>query len=121
MLSNLAFNAMVVNIVGSGLRCVPGEVMMNQVPPFLAYNALCTTHMSLALHFKMIMLPEYNPDKFAENIIKLKPNYAVAGPADWGEFPCLSQNKGLYLRPILSPEPDKWKRFNDPEKQGCRE
>ncbi len=86
MLTNYAFNAMALNIKGSGLRCVAGEVMMNQVPPFLAYNALCTTHLSLAEHFQMILLPDYRPDKFASNIIKLKPNYLVAGPADWNNF-----------------------------------
>ena len=86
MLSNCAFNAMALNIKGSGLRCVPGEVMMNQVPPFLAYNALCTTHLSLVEHFQMILLPDYRPDKFASNTIKLKPNYLVAGPADWSNF-----------------------------------
>ena len=86
MLSNYAFNAMALNIKGSGLRCVAGEVMMNQVPPFLAYNALCTTHLSLVEHFQMILLPDYRPDKFASNTIKLKPNYLVAGPADWSNF-----------------------------------
>ena len=86
MLSNNAFNAMALNIKGSGLRCVAGEVMMNQVPPFLAYNALCTTHLSLVEHFKMILLPDYRPDRFAINTLKLKPNYIVAGPADWSNF-----------------------------------
>ena len=86
MLSNNAFNAMALNIKSSGLRCVAGEVMMNQVPPFLAYNALCTTHLSLVEHFKMILLPDYRPDRFAFNTLKLKPNYIVAGPADWSNF-----------------------------------
>lgn len=86
MMSNGAFNAMAVHIKGSGLKFNYGEIMMNQVPPFLAYNSLCATHMPLALHMKIIMLPEYRPDKFAFNIIKLKPNCAIAGPADWNNF-----------------------------------
>lgn len=86
MMSNGAFNAMAVHVKGSGLKFNYGEIMMNQVPPFLAYNSLCATHMPLALHMKIIMLPEYRPDRFATNIIKLKPNCAIAGPADWNNF-----------------------------------
>ena len=86
MLTNKNFNAMAVHAKLSGLKFNYGQSMMNQVPPFLAYNALCATHMPLALHMQIIMLPEYRPDKFAENIMKLKPNCAIAGPADWNNF-----------------------------------
>ncbi len=86
MLTNKNFNAMAVHAKSSGLKFNWGESMMNQVPPFLAYNALCATHMPLSLHMRIIMLPEYRPDKFAENIMKLKPNCAIAGPADWNNF-----------------------------------
>ncbi|MCM1307368.1 MAG: acyl--CoA ligase [Butyrivibrio sp.] len=104
MLTNQAFNAMDLNMKGSGLRSIAGEVMMNQIPPFLAYNTLCATHISLAEHFKMILLPDYQPDKFASNIIKLKPNYIFAGPADWSNFLVepLLKNKQIDLSFLLN-------------------
>lgn len=86
MLTNLAFNAMAQHLVSSGLKFNYGDIMMNQVPPFLAYNILCSTHMPLARHMQIAMLPEYRPDKFASNIMKLKPNCVLAGPADWNNF-----------------------------------
>lgn len=86
MLTNQNFNVMAMHIKDSGLKFNFGEKILNQVPPFLAYNTLCATHMPLSLHMQIVMLPEYRPDKFAENIMKLKPNCAIAGPADWNNF-----------------------------------
>lgn len=62
------------------------DKLLNQVPPFLAYNLIMATHLPLILHMTVVMLPDYQPNKFAENIMKLKPNHAVAGPADWNNF-----------------------------------
>lgn len=131
MLTNKNFNAMAVHVKLSGLKFHYGESMMNQVPPFLAYNALCATHMPLALHMKIIMLPEYRPDKFAENIMKLKPNCAIAGPADWNNF---LENETLkrkrvdlsYLVSLISGSDAMSQKSKDAvnalvQKNGCRE
>lgn len=32
------------------------------------------------------LLRDYEPEKFASNINKIRPNHVVAGPADWGSF-----------------------------------
>ena len=86
MLSNRSFNMMALQIAESGLRFDYGKVIMNQVPPFLAYNCMCSMHLPFSQHMQMILLPQYQPEKFAENIIRTKASCCVAGPADWGNF-----------------------------------
>lgn len=86
MLSNHCFNAMSIQYKYGYGYFQPGDSFLNQVPPFLAYSAILAIHIPLSLHLKMIMLPEYRPDKFAENMIKYKANHVAAGPADWANF-----------------------------------
>ena len=86
MLTNLCFNAMTLQYRHCGVFFQRGDTFLNQVPPFLAYNLIMATHVPLVLGMSVILLPEYAPHKFAENITKLKPNHVAAGPADWGNF-----------------------------------
>ena len=97
MMTNLNFNAMALQGRLSGLQFYPGKRIMNQVPPFLAFNALCSTHFPLVQHMQIVLLPEYRPDKFAENIVRTKATVCLAGPADWGNF---LENKRLMKRSI---------------------
>lgn len=86
MLTNLNCNAMAYQGELCSLRFDRGKRIMNQVPPFLAFNMLCSLHVPLIKHMQMVLLPEYKPDKFAENIVKTKATCCLAGPADWGNF-----------------------------------
>lgn len=86
VLTNRNFNSMVIQYSNSGLDFKPGDMFLSQVPPFLAYSALMALHLPLSLGLKVKMLPDYQPDKFAENILKIKPNHVIAGPADWTSF-----------------------------------
>lgn len=83
MITNLNLNAMHIQVSLSGLHVDPGETYLNQVPPFLAYNAFCGMHNPLSQHISIIVLPDYRPDRFGITINKYKPNQAIAGPADW--------------------------------------
>lgn len=86
VLTNKAFNNMAVQYKGIGIDYAQGDRFMNQVPPFLAYNLVLSTHMPLSLGLEVIMLPNYEPDKFAENVMKYKIKHVLAGPADWSNF-----------------------------------
>ena len=59
---------------------------LNQVPTFLGYNIFITVTNPLHSGLHLIMLPDYNPDKFGENITKYKVEGVNAGPADWDNF-----------------------------------
>lgn len=84
--TNNTFNNMAVQYNNLGIKQRVGERFMNQVPPFLAYNLIVSTHMPLSLGLDIIMLPNYEPDKFAEHVMKYKINHVLAGPADWTNF-----------------------------------
>lgn len=88
MLSNDSMNAMVLNFpfICDRETAYRGDILMNQVPAFLAYNILIATHMPLCARGTVRLLPDYRPDLFAANVAKFKPKYVIAGPADWGNF-----------------------------------
>ena len=86
MLTNKNFNAMVSQYNNSVVTTQEGERYLSQVPPFLAYSALMAIHLPLSYSLRIEMLPNYEPDKFARNIYKLKTKHALAGPADWNNF-----------------------------------
>jgi len=105
MLTNRNFNAMVIQYSLCGLEIRIGDKFLSQVPPFLAYSVIIAIHLPLALHMQVRLLPNYEPHKFAKNIMKYKPNHTAAGPADWNNF---LQNRSVkfhnfdYLRTIGS-------------------
>lgn len=86
VLTNNNFNTMAVQYQNLGIEYNKGERFMNQVPTFLAYNLVVSTHMPLCLGLDVIMFPNYEPDKFAENVMKYKIKHVLAGPADWTNF-----------------------------------
>jgi len=86
MCTNLNANSMALQGKWSNLRFERCKRIMNQVPPFLAFNVLCSMHLPLVQHMRMVLLPEYRPDLFAKNIVKTKASCCLAGPADWGNF-----------------------------------
>lgn len=107
MLSNRSFNILPMEyryLYGVG-HFKPNTKIMNQVPPFLAYNIILCTHNPLCNHLNLDLLPNYEPDKFAENILKHKPQHVTAGPADWENFlnnPKLKGKKFDFLVTIAS-------------------
>lgn len=86
VLTNKNFLAMVNQVRNSGLKYSRGDVFLNQVPPFLAYNVLAAVNNPLSMGLHVTMLPDYKPDDFSKNIYKYQPNHVIAGPADWSSF-----------------------------------
>ncbi len=86
VLPNKSFNAMVLEYDDVIVKAKLGDKILCQVPPFLAYSAIMALHLPLSLGVTLEMLPDYSPEKFADNIYKHKTAHAVAGPADWSNF-----------------------------------
>lgn len=86
VLSNRNFLEMALQVKYSGLKYNDNDIFLSQVPPFLAYNILSATNNPLSMGLQITMLPDYQPSKFAENILKYKPQHVIAGPADWSNF-----------------------------------
>lgn len=92
LLPNRSFNAMIEQYRICGLSFEEGDSFLNQVPPFLAYNAILALHLPLSLGMRIIMLPAYEPEKFASILQKHRPNHVVAGPQCWRN---VLENKGI--------------------------
>ena len=92
VLPNRSFNAMVEQYRVCGLGFEKGDSFLNQVPPFLAYNTILALHLPLSLGMKVIMLPAYEPEKFASILQTHRPNHIVAGPQCWRN---VLENKGV--------------------------
>ncbi len=86
VLTNKNFNAMVTEYEDVIVKAKTGDRILCQVPPFLAYSAIMALHLPLSMGVTLEMLPDYQPEKFADNIYKHKTAHAVAGPADWSNF-----------------------------------
>ncbi len=86
VLTNKVFNNMAVQYQNIGMYYNENDKFMNQVPPFLAYNTILSTHMPLCMGFNIVMFPNYEPENFAKNVMKYKINHVLAGPADWSNF-----------------------------------
>lgn len=97
VLTNRNFLEMALQGSNGGLIYKKGDVFLSQVPPFLAYNVLSATNNPLSMGLQITMLPDYNPEKFAENILKYKPQHVIAGPADWSSFLTCDKLKGKKL------------------------
>lgn len=93
VLTNKVFLEMYIQIANAGLKIYEGDRFLSQVPPFLAYNIVMATNTPLFMGLQILMLPDYQPDKFADNIYKYKPNHVIAGPADWLNFTTNSKMK----------------------------
>ena len=103
--TNQGCNAMALQSKHVPLRFESGKRMMNQVPPFLAFNIICSLHLPMSQHMKMVLLPDYRPDEFAKRIVKTKATACLAGPADWGNFLESKQYKrnGKSVSQLLTP------------------
>lgn len=96
MLTNLNVNSLINQYISIGFEHSKGDVMMNQVPPFLAYSFM-SFHMPFSMDMSVTLLPEYRPDLFAKNLQKYKPNHVFAGPGDWGNLLSNKQADYSYL------------------------
>ena len=105
VLTNEVFLEMAAQIKACGLKYDIGDTFLSQVPPFLAYNIVSATNNPLTMGLEIIMLPDYQPAKFAENIYKHRPNHVIAGPADWSNFidnPKVLSRNYSFLKSMIS-------------------
>lgn len=53
------------------------------MPPFLAYGLVDGVHMPLTLGMENILIPLFDPDKFADLLLKYKPNHFMGVPTHY--------------------------------------
>lgn len=58
-----------------------GDTVMSFAPFSLAYGCLDATIMPLSMGVKLILMPDFDPNKMAEYVLKYKPNHLLTCPA----------------------------------------
>ena len=82
MCSDANINALVWQI-GCNLPHVRQEKYLVVLPPFINYSLVNAMLEPLVFGFQVILLPKYEPEKFAEYVEKYKPNHISSIPAYW--------------------------------------
>ena len=83
LLTDYNLNALVVQWNNSGTRYDDYGTLLSLMPPFVSFGLAANLHMPLHNHMKLILIPEYAPEKIVDQIKKYKPNYIPASPAHW--------------------------------------
>ena len=60
-----------------------GMKMMHFIPYFASYGSVNTTNLGLVEGMELMEIPLFSPDKFAEILLKLKPNIVLANTPCW--------------------------------------
>lgn len=59
------------------------ETLLSLMPPFVSFGLAANMHVPLSFGMRLILVPEYNPEKIIELIEQYKPNCIPASPAHW--------------------------------------
>lgn len=56
------------------------------MPPFIAYGLCCGIHGPLSMGNRLIVIPNFKPNKFTELVLKYKPNHFIGVPSFFEEL-----------------------------------
>lgn len=82
MLSDYNVNAEILQIVKS-MSNNRQETMMAVLPPFINYSLVNSMLEPICIGLVTVLIPKYEPDKFAEYVTKYKVNHVNSIPAYW--------------------------------------
>ena len=86
MLSNENLNEMVISFKYNGTYFDRGNTLLSIMPPFIAYGIVNGVHMVLCRGMKIVLIPEFNPIKMADLILKYRPTNMLATPTHYDYF-----------------------------------
>lgn len=83
MLTSTNLNASAQQAEHTGYDLNPTDTWLNIMPPFIAYGVGNGLHLPLTVGMKVVLIPQFNPDKFPDYIIKYKPNEIAGVPSHY--------------------------------------
>lgn len=84
ILSNENINSVALQSVLTGIDMKREHNWLDIMPTFIAYGVGMGLHLPLTIGMETILIPEFNPQKFDELLIKHKPIHMVGVPSYWG-------------------------------------
>lgn len=84
VLSNENINAVALQSVLTGIDMKREHNWMDIMPTFIAYGVGMGLHLPLTIGMETILVPQFDPAKFDELLLKYKPIHMVGVPSYWG-------------------------------------
>ena len=84
ILSNENINAVALQSVLTGIDMQREHNWMDIMPTFIAYGVGMGLHLPLTIGMETILVPQFDPAKFDELLLKYKPIHMVGVPSYWG-------------------------------------
>lgn len=103
MLSNENINALVIQSIDTEIDMKRYHTWLDIMPPFIAYGFGMGLHLPLVIGMKVILIPQFNPLKFDELLIKYKPIHMIGVPSYWGIILKSKKLKNMDLSYMISP------------------
>lgn len=83
VLTNDNFNNVALQIKNSNVNAERGYKFLNIIPPFVAYGIALGLYTPITLGWHTIIIPQFDPKKFDDLLLKHKPNGIMGVPTYW--------------------------------------
>lgn len=103
VLSNENINAVALQSVLTGIDMQRQHNWMDIMPTFIAYGVGMGLHLPLTIGMETILIPQFDPAKFDELILKNKPIHMVGVPSYWGTIINSKKLKNKDLSYMIAP------------------
>lgn len=81
LMTNEAFNAMIVENMAVHYNAAPGDTALGMAPPWTFYGLSNSFNAYLCLGIKISLVPQFGPDDLGKLVLKYKNNHIVAVPS----------------------------------------
>ena len=103
MLSNENINALVIQSIDTEIDMKRNHTWMDIMPPFIAYGFGMGLHLPLVIGMKTFLVPQFDPFKFDELLVKYKPVHMIGVPSYWGTILKSKKLKHADLSYMIAP------------------
>ena len=86
VLTNRSINELVFQYEKAEMGFKRQAIFMDALPPFIAFGLTVSLHLPLCMGVKTVLIPDPSTGNAAEQFLKYKPNYYVAGPTQIEEI-----------------------------------
>ena len=83
MLGDDAFNALVQQFMACEDVFARQQKLLNVMPPFIAYGFACGVHLPLCLGITVVIIPNLDPAKLGQLVLKHKPSHMFGVPSHY--------------------------------------
>lgn len=92
VLSNDSFTSMATQVLMGAPKLFSGKIFLEIMPPFIAYGLVFGHFLPFCAKLENCLIPIFKPEKFADYVLKNKPNHVVGVPTF---FESLADSKRL--------------------------